>query len=187
MPNSSTPAAYRGREGDKEIETMQIEEPNPYGATSREAIAQFEARRGVLLPPDYKQFLLNSNGGIPTPNVFEVPGWHGHASGLNFFYGIHEGEKVVRLDWACEVYDERIPADLIPIAYDAYDNNICIGWKGEREGKIYFWDHEDELDENGLFVQDYRNVFLVASSLQEFLDSLMTREEADKRPRPKRT
>jgi hypothetical protein len=80
-----------------------------------------------------------------------------------------------------EVYDERVPADLIPIADDAFGNNICIGWKGEREGKIYFWDHEDELDENGDFVQDYRNVFLVANNLQEFLDNLITHEEIDRR------
>jgi hypothetical protein len=160
---------------------MQIEEPNPYGAISPEEIAEFEARRGILLPAEYKVFLLKSNGGWPTPNVFEVPGWHGQASELGSFYGIHDGPKTKRLDWACEVHDERIPADLISIAYDAGGNEICIGWKGEREGKIYFWDHEDELDENGDFVQDYRNVFLVANSLQEFLDSLMTHEESDKR------
>jgi hypothetical protein len=98
---------------------MRIDRVNPYGATSPEAIAQFEARRGVLLPAEYKAFLLESNGGIPIPNVFEVPGWHGRGSGLNYFYGIHEGEKVDRLDWACDVHDERVPADLIPIAYDA--------------------------------------------------------------------
>ena len=160
---------------------MHIDTLNPYGASSPDAIAQFEVRQGVLLPAEYKAFLLKSNGGMPIPDVFEVPGWHGQGSGLNFFYGIHEGEKVDRLDWACRVYDERIPADLIPIAYDAFGNNICIGWKGKRKGKIYFWDHEDELDENGDFVQDYRNVFLVANSLQEFLDGLMTHEEADKR------
>ena len=160
---------------------MQIEEPNPHGATSEEAITEFEARRGVLLPSEYKQFLLTSNGGWPTPNVFKVPGWHGQASGLVDFYGIHDGPKVTRLDYALEVYDERVPATLIPIATDAFGNKVCIGWKGKRKGKIYFWDHEDELDENGDFVQDYRNVFLVANSLQEFLDGLMTHEEADKR------
>jgi hypothetical protein len=165
---------------------MRIDTVNPYGATSPEAIAQFEARRGVLLPAEYKAFLLESNGGSPTPNVFLVPGWHGKGNSVMYFYGIHEAEKVDRLDSACDTYDERIPADLIPIAYDANGNAICIGWKGKRKGKIYFWDHEDELDENGDFVQDYRNVFLLADSLQEFLDSLMTDEEYDKRPRTKR-
>ena len=160
---------------------MQIDTVNPFGATSPEAIVQFEARRGILLPADYKQFLLKSNGGYPTPNVFEVPGWHGQGNSVMSFYGIHDGSKGKRLDRACEVYNERIPADLIPIAYDANGNAICIGWKGERKGKIYFWDHEDELDENGDFVQDYRNVFLVANSLQEFLDNLITHEEVDRR------
>jgi hypothetical protein len=33
---------------------------------------------------------------------------------------------------------------------------------------------------------DYRNVFLVADSLQEFLDGLTTSAELDQRPRTKR-
>lgn len=160
---------------------MQIEEPNPYGATSPEEITQFEVRWGILLPPDYKQFLLHSNGGMPQPENFAIPGFHGLGSSLTSFYGIHNGPEHNRLDWACEVHKDRVPADLIPIAYDAFGNVVCTGWKGPRQGKIYFWDHEDELDENGDFVQDYRNVFLVANSLQEFLDSLMTHEEYEKK------
>jgi hypothetical protein len=50
---------------------MRLNVENPYGLTSPNAIAQFEARRGVLLPAEYKAFLLKSNGGCPTPNVFE--------------------------------------------------------------------------------------------------------------------
>ncbi len=160
---------------------MQIEEPNPYGATSPEEITKFEARQGVLLPLEYKQFLLTSNGGSPTPDVFEVPEWHGHGNTVMFFYGIHEGEKVDRLDRACQVYDERIPADLLPIAYDANGNVICIGWEGERQGKIYFWDHEDEIDEDGCLRYNDCTVFLVANSLQEFLDNLMTLEDFEKK------
>jgi hypothetical protein len=161
---------------------MRIENVNPYGATSPEAIADFEARWSVVLPPEYKTFLLTSNGGSPTPGSFRVLGWYGHGTSVMFFYGIHEAEKVDRLDLACKVYKERVPADLIPIAYDASDNNICIGWTGERKGKVYFWDHEDELDEDGDLVTDYRNVYLVANSLQEFLDGLMTHEELDEMP-----
>jgi hypothetical protein len=183
IKTSSILAACQGR--DKEIKMMQIDEPNPYGATSPDAIAQFEARRGILLPTEYKVFLLNSNGGMPIPDVFEVPEWHGQASELLTFYGIHE-ESGYSLDGECESYKERVPADLIPIAADSGGNNICLGWKGERKGKIYFWDHEDELDEDGDFVTDYRNVYLVANSLQEFLDSLMTHEEADKRDEERR-
>ncbi len=160
---------------------MRMKIENPHGATSPEAIVEFEARRGVLLPLEYKQFLLKSNGGWPNPNVFEVPGWHGQGNSLMSFYGIHEGEKVDRLDQACKVYDERIPANLIPIAEDANGNAICIGWTGERKGKIYFWDHEDEIDEDGCLRYNDCTVFLVANSLQEFLDNLMTHEEYEKK------
>lgn len=156
---------------------MRIDEENPHGPTSREEIARFEARRKVRLPVEYKEFLLKSNGGMPTPDIFDIPGFHGQGSDVLAFYGIHDGPEHRRFERALEVYDERIPADLIPIAIDSFGNQICIGWKGKRRGKIYFWDHEDELDENGLFVQDYRNVYLVANSLQEFLDNLMTHEE----------
>jgi cell wall assembly regulator SMI1 len=159
---------------------MQIKQVNPYGATSPELIAQFEARWGVSLPAEYKAFLLKSNGGASKPNVFEVPEWHAQGSSLLMFFGVHD-DPGYSLDSACKSYDERVPADLIPIATDAGGNNICLGWKGERKGKVYFWDHEDELDEDGDFVTDYRNVYLVANSLQEFLDNLMTYEDFEKK------
>jgi len=155
---------------------MRIEKLNPYGTTSREEIARFELRRKLILPAEYKAFLLTSNGGMPTPDGFEIPGFHGEGSTVLTFYGIHE-DPDYGLDSMLDSYDERIPVDLIPIACDAFGNNICLGWKGKRRGKIYFWDHENELDENGNFRQDYANVYLVANSLQEFLDSLKDLDE----------
>ncbi|MDC3959508.1 SMI1/KNR4 family protein [Polyangium jinanense] len=156
---------------------MRMETENPHGATSPEEIAGFQARWSVVLPAEYREFLLKSNGGWPEPDTFVVPGWHGQASMLDAFFGIHHGRETERLDRAMEVYDARIPGDLIPIADDAGGNVVCIGWKGKRRGKIYFWDHEDELDEQGLSRQDYRNVYLLANSLTEFLNNL--REEDD--------
>jgi hypothetical protein len=150
---------------------------NPHGATSREEIAQFEARCNVSFPTEYKEFLLKSNGGTPTLNEFAIPGFHGQESALNYFYGVHDGPKLTRLDWACEVHKDRIPPDLFSIATDAFGNEVCLGWKGKRRGKVYFWDHEDELDENGRGRTDYANVYLVANSLGEFLDNLKKFED----------
>lgn len=158
---------------------MQIEEKDPYGPTSREEIAQLETRWKIKLPDEYKKFLLTSNGGRPNPDVFDVPGWAHQGSVLKIFYGIHAGSKASRLDRAIEVYTDRIPADLIPIAADSFGNAICLGWKGKRRGKVYFWDHEDELDEHGRFRQDYGNVYLIAKSLMEFLNSLRESEDAE--------
>ncbi|MBK9262343.1 MAG: SMI1/KNR4 family protein [Polyangiaceae bacterium] len=149
---------------------------NPFGATSKDEIEQFEKRRGIALPQEYKRFLLKSNGGRPVPDTFDVPGWAHDGSVIHHFHGIHWGEYY-KLDEECEAYQDRIPADLLPIAADVFGNAICLGWKGKRRGKIYFWDHEDELDENGLSRQDYSNVFLVANSLEEFLGKLKEPED----------
>ena len=165
---------------------MQIKVENQFGAVTEAGLAQFEARHQIALPEEYKQFLLQSNGGRPVPDVFGVPGWAHHSSSIHGFLGIHTGPDW-QLERACRVYAERVPCDLMPIACDDFGNIVCLGIRGIRRGKIYFWDHENELDENGDFVQDYRNVFLVANSLQEFLDSLMTYEEFENRHPAKQT
>ncbi|MRG98460.1 SMI1/KNR4 family protein [Polyangium spumosum] len=157
---------------------MQATIDNPYGPTSRAEIAQFETRQKLSLPDEYKAFLLKYNGGMPTPNGFAIPGWHGQESSLGVFYGIHEHPDY-SLDGACETYEERVPADLIPIGTDAFGNNVCMGWKGKRRGKVYFWDHEDELDEHGRFRQDYGNVYPLANSLTEFLNNLREWEDEE--------
>ncbi|MBK9266725.1 MAG: SMI1/KNR4 family protein [Polyangiaceae bacterium] len=155
---------------------MRIKVENPYGSTSLEQIALFEARWKVVLPDEYKRFLLKSNGGRPSPDVFDVPGYQFEGGVIDSFYGLHSGEYY-QLERAYEVYLDRIPTDMVPMALDNFGNVVCIGWKGERRGKIYFWDHEDELDENGLSRQDYSNVFLVANSLEEFLGKLKELED----------
>jgi hypothetical protein len=155
---------------------MQVRIDRAFATTSHEEIAQFENRRGVILPDEYKRFLLMYNGGRPKPNAFDVPEWPHENSGLQRFFGIHPG-KDYDLEHEWEGYADRVPGELMPIACDSFGNLICLGIKGGRRGKIYFWDHEDELDENGRSRQDYGNVYLVANSLGEFLDKLKELED----------
>jgi len=150
---------------------MRMKVENPFGATSREEIARFEGRHGIVLPEDYARFLLKSNGGRPVPDGFAVPGWPHVNSVLHHFHGLHDG-NYYKLDEECARYSDRIPKDLMPIAADAVGNVICLGILGKRRGKIYFWDHEEELDDHGRSRQDYRNVYLVGNSLGEFLNKL---------------
>jgi hypothetical protein len=46
-------------------------------------------------------------------------------------------------------YEGRLPEGTIPIAYDPFGNLILLGIRGESKGKVLFWDHESELDEEG--------------------------------------
>ena len=155
---------------------MQVTIDRAFATTTHDEIAKFENRRGVRLPDGYKRFLLMYNGGRPKPDAFDVPDWPHENSGLQRFFGIHPGRDY-DLEHEWEDYSDRVPGDLMPIACDSFGNVICLGIEGKRLGKIYFWDHEDELDEDGDFVKDYRNVYLLANSLDEFLDKLYEYED----------
>ncbi len=132
---------------------------------------QFEARQNIVLPPEYKRFLLDSNGGKPIPDVFDVPGWVHVGGTVQRFLGIHEREHS-NLEKECVFFLHRLPPGLIPIATEACGNLVCLGITGKRQGKVYFWDHEDEFDEHGEGRQDYGNVYLIADSVGEFLNKL---------------
>ena len=58
------------------------------------------------------------------------------------------------------------------IGYDDIGNVILIGDAGPHAGKVYFWGHESEADPDEGKVPDYRNVHLIAESLDSFFASL---------------
>jgi len=149
---------------------VKIEEP--YGTTSREEIARFEARKEIALPDEYRRFLLKSNGGRPVPDSIDVPGWAHKATGVDRFFGLHSGRHS-NLEKECDFWADRLPSEVIPIAFDQVGNVICLGITGERRGKLYLWDHEDEFDEHGVEGrQDYGNMYFLADTLGEFLGKL---------------
>ena len=78
----------------------------------------------------------------------------------------------MRIDQAVEDYRGRLPSDVIPIGDDPYGNLICLGVRGGNRGAVYFWDHEDELDEEGLSKLDYGNMYKLADGFEEFVDKL---------------
>ncbi|MEZ4903851.1 MAG: SMI1/KNR4 family protein [Spirosomataceae bacterium] len=50
-------------------------------------------------------------------------------------------------------------------------NYVCICLKGENYGKIYFYDHEVE-NENEDGTLNWDNLYLIANSFTEFLEKL---------------
>jgi hypothetical protein len=85
------------------------------------------------------------------------------------FFGIHAGEYNRLLHYA-RWRGQRVPADLLPIGRDPGGNLICISITGPNQGKIYFWDHEEEVEEGQ--PPGYDNVYFVAGSLPALLASL---------------
>lgn len=143
---------------------------------SEEAIAAFEAKIGDALPAAYRLFLTQCGGGRLRTAL-----WLNENVGVEDVAGFQVSRKDVTrsLPYYFDLYKGRIPTALVPIMSDGFGNKICLGVKGEHSGKVYFWDHELEYDEDDWTddVSASENIQLVASSFDEFVAGL--REDPD--------
>jgi cell wall assembly regulator SMI1 len=150
---------------------MVIESPNEFGTLDENALVHFEKQHGIRLPADYRAFLLEHNGGEPNPNMIDfLESGRLQSDIVRFFYGIHSGPEWARLDLSIEAFKGRMPDEFIPITADPFGNQFVLGVKAPYESKIYFWDHERELDEDSHAI--FENMSFVANSFSEFLNLL---------------
>lgn len=76
------------------------------------------------------------------------------------------------------LYKDRIPDFFLPIASDGMGNLILLSLEKKRFGKIYFWNHENEWDEDD-FEEDMgypmppevklQNVWLIGENFIDFM------------------
>ena len=134
-----------------------------------EDVRGFETKLGVVLPDDYKTFLLQKNGGIPKKAKIKID-----LLGVKVvqqFYALTSPANSYTLSYLLEVYSERIPNYMLPIADDPAGNlYLCRLQPGDAYGNIYFWDHEEEAD--GKSQPYFDNITLVADSFTNFLSKL---------------
>ena len=142
-------------------------------------IVAFEKQIGFILPDDYREFLLQTNGGVVPESTgyfcIESDNWWNH---LNLFYGLRVPETptielMAVLRRLRESYTELFDLQFakLPIASDHYGNKIYIVLNEPENGSVYFWMHDAEVEDDKL-----------SSSFQDFLDSL--REKPSKAERP---
>lgn len=101
----------------------------------------FEKTYKIMLPEQYKRFLIKYNGGETPETTFKIKKVN---SDIRAFFGFGDitysfSEKVKIEDWSVK--------DIIPIACDSWGNYIAIGINGEKNRKIYFCDHEKYFKE----------------------------------------
>jgi len=144
---------------------------------TKEVINNFERENNISLPEDYIEFLLKNNGGMFIYDYvnFDFKDKLGDNTAIvDIFYGINYPADVYDLKTMLNRTRDRMPNNIIPIANDPGGNKICISIKGEDYGKVYFWDHEFEADEDEK--PDYRNLSLIANSFTEFFKLLKVNE-----------
>lgn len=100
-------------------------------------LLSFEMEYGLQLPIEYKNFLLENNGGIPNKIYFVK---NNADEVLNEFLSLEQGE--LSIIWYCNKYNFHIE-NKVPIAEDAFGNLILLNCNPNEDLGLFFWDYED--------------------------------------------
>ena len=148
-----------------------------------ELLREYEALTGHTLPVTYRHFLLKFKTSMFFDNMIvyrplESSPWDSDGTqGLDEFYGLTLGANqdsgLSTLPKKYSTYLDRVPYSVVPIAEAPGGNQICLGVESPVEGKIFFWDHEDEREIMGEHKNDFENMYLIANTFEDFIGSLM--------------
>ncbi len=127
-------------------------------------VAAVEAIIGADFPDSYRQFLLRTNGGTPSPDTIDVPGLVGSPTDVQVFFGV--GRPIIsdNVVWNYELVKERcIRCLAVPVACDSGGNLFCLSLeRGRALPSVFYWD----LARPDCAVLD------VATNFEEFVDRL---------------
>lgn len=143
---------------------MELEISNEFGSLDSFELKEFENENQLLIPNDYRNFLIKFNGGKPLKSVYN------DNYSVNWFFGFHNGPDWSTIYHAIDLYQNRIPSWYFPIANDPFGNLFLMSLYEENYGIIAFWDHENECD--GDSAQYFENMSLIANSFTEFITNL---------------
>ena len=111
----------------------------PQTQITQENITQFECQFKVILPNDFKKWLLSHNGSCPEPSVLNTK--EVDNVNVNCFLSFSKKDEYNVYD-IINIMQDRIPKDIIPIADDGGGNYICYRFSSSPPN-IVFWDHEE--------------------------------------------
>lgn len=156
---------------DEFIAEVEMKAPS---ATSAELV-QFEAMIGHELPSEYRAFLTKCNGGYVGGRFWFFT--EDIQAGVHHIGGIRD-DQLSLVSWRA-IYEGRIPKCLLWIHDDPFGNAICLGLTGDHQGRLYFWDHEEEpFDWDGEF-ESAGNISFLANSFTEYIAGLREMGEDD--------
>lgn len=144
-----------------------ILEGNKFGRINIQDIKDFESSNNLKLPDDYKEFLIEYNGGKPFPNIEPTI-----KSDVQWIYGMVVEPYYASLFKHLDTFAGRLPSWYFPIANDSGGNLYIMSLYEGNHGLIAFWDHEREA-EQGESDQYFDNLSFVANSFTEFLNNLV--------------
>jgi cell wall assembly regulator SMI1 len=127
---------------------------------SRELVDRLEKRLGRNLPNDYRNYLLEQDGGRLDNN----------SGAVNTVFGLGEVPDWANMWSILTTFEDRLPAWLLPVARDEYGNLYAVSLRDVDSGSVWFWDHEEEADEGEPPTEE--NIEWKSPNWQAFIESL---------------
>jgi len=130
----------------------------------------FEARFGVVLPRDYRAFLLEVNGGRTAMTHREFD-----RGILNGLFSLDDPKQSYNLAaWNERLRKDLKTSDLIIVGVDDGGGEILLAVNGDHAGEVWFRIHEERPWEANPRVlwHDRRDVRKLADSFTAFMSSL---------------
>lgn len=167
------------------LSKLGVDSPTSYSdALKNERLITIEKKYDIIIPDDYKQFLRWYGETFFEKNIIFKPlepSPTATEDGNQYFDGFYGLMSENNINQQIDDYKNRIPGNLIPVGECPGGNLICIGVNGTAYGKIYFWNHENELKAR-LMIGDvadvenidlyWDNIYLVSESFVDFLNTL---------------
>ena len=138
-----------------------------YGNVKEEEIFKLEDEIGFTLPNDYKEFLINFNGGVPEVkySTFKLNELEENI-GLQVLYGLDLEENLNLREWY-EEYEDDLLDDCLIIGHGIGFGFIVLVNSPEGAG-VYFWDNSFELENSS----EDENIYKISDTFREFIEEL---------------
>lgn len=148
---------------------------------TEDALDAFQRKHSYLLPADYREFLLLTNGAFPSPACLPFQeGERQTVSDVFCFFAVEEERAGLSMEWHCHHFQGRLPKQTLPIGRDSGGNLWLLSLAHDKPGAIYFWDHGSFANFDETELSHWPRV---AASFQDFVDALTeyapALEEAD--------
>ena len=146
---------------------------------------KIEAQLDTKLPTEYRSFLeankttLKFDSTIGYTPIKPSP-WASSKNGmqhLDMLYGLASTKN--SLLNKLNTYTDRIPDGCLPIGDAGGGNQILLSTRLGDYGKVYFWNHEEEINEKGNRATGDAGMYLAADSFVDFLERLSVEEDED--------
>ena len=105
------------------------------------AIRELEKMYNLVLPDEYRNFLIKYNGGRTPDTKFRI---NGVSSDIQGFYGLGNANEYYHFDRLKKVMDwnKWLDSNMFPVATNASGDYIMIGTGVGNEGRVYFSYHD---------------------------------------------